>query len=177
MLRLVSERMPESFGLLYEHDDEHAEPPGRDVHRVTVLTRGRLEERVDPFFSPYVPLLEGPGWELEADAAGADIAEYQDAIGLPAEFRAVELERSVVVGLECRQSVVELTVDFSFTESPRRGVVRWTGVTDLYWSGRVEGVLRSVAQAGELYRVECESGVLTLKAAGMEVGFGGTAGR
>ncbi len=46
---------PGSYGLLYALND--------DVHQdfsVWVLRRGKVEKRDDPFFSPFVPLVEDP---------------------------------------------------------------------------------------------------------------------
>lgn len=175
LLRLVRERLPASWGLLYERDDERREAPGPDSYRVTVMTPGEgLRERVDPFFSPYVPLLEGPEWTPAAE----DLAEYYDAVCLPVEFREIDLGRSEVLGIEWRGSTVELTVDFvlaaghpEYGVEPRRGVVRWGGVSEVHWSGRVGGVLESVAEADGLYRVQAAAGVLTVKADTMRVDF------
>ena len=56
----IGENLPESYGLLYVHDDES------EVHdnefRVWRLARGQLTELDDPFLSPYVPTVEQP-WE------------------------------------------------------------------------------------------------------------------
>jgi hypothetical protein len=48
----------ESYGLLYVHDDENSNYDNE--FRVWRLARGRLEERSDPFLSPYVPTIEEP---------------------------------------------------------------------------------------------------------------------
>lgn len=62
LLQLVGERLPGSWGLLYEQDDEREESPGPGVYRVTTMIRGLLEERMDPYFSPIVPVIEGLEW-------------------------------------------------------------------------------------------------------------------
>ncbi|GAA1544001.1 Imm7 family immunity protein [Kribbella lupini] len=52
---LVSEvvhLLPGSYGLIYERDDERTDFPGHDAFKVTVLARGKLSVRVDPFLSP-----------------------------------------------------------------------------------------------------------------------------
>lgn len=46
------------MGLIYERDDETTEPPGQNAYRVTVVARGRLSVRDDPFLSPNVPVIE-----------------------------------------------------------------------------------------------------------------------
>jgi hypothetical protein len=182
LLRLVGERMPESFGLLYESDDERQEPPGPDAHRVTVMIRGQLEDRMDPFFSPNVPLLEGPDWVATEEDDAEAWSEYYDAICLPVEFRGVDLARCKVVGVEWRGESVELRVELggvvhAGAGRSQYGVVRWSRVSDLYCAGRLEGALTSVAGSHGVYRVQAGAGVLTVKAVGMRVDFGGTAGR
>jgi hypothetical protein len=58
LFRWVAAELPESYGLLYVHDDEAA---GHDNEfRVWRLARGRLEELDDPFLSPYIPTVEPP---------------------------------------------------------------------------------------------------------------------
>lgn len=64
LLGMVSERLPESWGMLYELDDERVEPPGRNAYRVTIMTHGVLQEQPDPFFSPVVPVIEPPEPEV-----------------------------------------------------------------------------------------------------------------
>ena len=58
VLEYVRERLPGSWGLLYERDDESAEPDVKNVFRVKVLARGRLTRQIDPFLSPCVPTIE-----------------------------------------------------------------------------------------------------------------------
>lgn len=58
LLRFVSRRLPGSYGLLYERDDEMRIPPGPNAFRVTVLARGNISVRLDPFLSPCVPVIE-----------------------------------------------------------------------------------------------------------------------
>jgi hypothetical protein len=47
-----------SFGLMYLWDDEDAE--FRNAFRVFCLRRGQVEERIDPFLSPCIPVIEDP---------------------------------------------------------------------------------------------------------------------
>jgi hypothetical protein len=65
LFRWVADELPESYGLLYVHDDEAA---GQDNEfRVWRLARGRFEELADPFLSPYIPTVEPP-WEGSTDS-------------------------------------------------------------------------------------------------------------
>jgi hypothetical protein len=54
----VRTRLPGSWGLLYERDDEKILPPGENGFRVTVIARGNRNIRLDPFFSPCRPTIE-----------------------------------------------------------------------------------------------------------------------
>jgi hypothetical protein len=58
VVEFVSDRLPGSWGLLYERDDEMPPPPGPNAFRVTALARGRLLKRLDPFLSPCIPTIE-----------------------------------------------------------------------------------------------------------------------
>jgi hypothetical protein len=58
LFRWVAAELPDSYGLLYVHDDE-SEAQG-DEFRVWRLARGRFEELDDPFLSPYIPTAEPP---------------------------------------------------------------------------------------------------------------------
>lgn len=58
VLEVIRERLPGSYGLLYERDDEMDYPPGGNAFRVTVPTRGHLTRRADPFLSPCNPTIE-----------------------------------------------------------------------------------------------------------------------
>ncbi|GAA4412660.1 Imm7 family immunity protein [Actinokineospora soli] len=58
VLKHVQANLPGSWGLIYERDDETVEAPGPNAFRVTVLARGVVSERVDPFFSPCNPVIE-----------------------------------------------------------------------------------------------------------------------
>lgn len=54
--------LPDSYGLLYVHDDEDNKR-GSDYSnefRVWRLARGACEETTDPFLSPYFPTVEVP---------------------------------------------------------------------------------------------------------------------
>jgi hypothetical protein len=57
LLAMIATRLPGSFGLLYELDDEAGLPAAAD-YTVTVLTRGRLSQVADPFLSPLIPTTE-----------------------------------------------------------------------------------------------------------------------
>jgi hypothetical protein len=58
LLALIAEKLPGSYGLLYEQDDEMPVPPGPNAFRVRVLARGRISLRLDPFLSPTIPTTE-----------------------------------------------------------------------------------------------------------------------
>jgi hypothetical protein len=57
-LAIIGRRLPGSFGLIYERDDEMPDPPGTNAFRVRVMARGKLTERQDPFLSPVNPVIE-----------------------------------------------------------------------------------------------------------------------
>ncbi len=58
----VAAELPESYGLLYVHDDE---ANGQENEfRAWRLARGELREMTDPFLSPCIPTLEDP-WREE----------------------------------------------------------------------------------------------------------------
>jgi hypothetical protein len=65
LFRWVAAELPDSYGLLYVHDDE-VEGQANEF-RVWRLARGRFEELADPFLSPYIPTVEPP-WPGEPDA-------------------------------------------------------------------------------------------------------------
>jgi hypothetical protein len=174
LLQLVGERLSGSWGLLYEQDDEREQLPGPDVYRVTTMIRGRLEERMDPYFSPIVPVVEGLEWAPEVGDTLNDWVEYYAALG---RLDGVDLSRSEVVGVEWRGATVEAAVDWVLRAghpqygegSPRRGLLRWVGVTELHSVGEVRGVLEKLAGAGEVCKLRAGSGVLTVKADRVEV--------
>jgi len=58
LYRWIADKLPESYGILYVHDDEH--PVHGNEFRVFRLTQGDLSEHGDPFLSPYVPTVEKP---------------------------------------------------------------------------------------------------------------------
>ncbi|TWP52366.1 hypothetical protein FKR81_11845 [Lentzea tibetensis] len=43
---------------MYERDDELLDPPGGNEFKVTVLARGTLAVKEDPFLSPCNPVIE-----------------------------------------------------------------------------------------------------------------------
>ncbi|MBI1322845.1 hypothetical protein GC170_06635 [bacterium] len=60
LFRWVAAELPESYGLLYIHDDEDFKR-GSDFSnefRVWRLARGKCEELAEPFLSPYIPTVE-----------------------------------------------------------------------------------------------------------------------
>ncbi|WP_433005804.1 Imm7 family immunity protein [Kribbella sp. CA-294648] len=178
LLQLVGERLPGSWGLLYEQDDERTEPPGPDAYRVTRMIRGRLQEQMDPFFSPIVPVVESLEWTPEAGDSLEAWVEYYEAVGRPAGLDGVDLARSTAVGVEWRGTTAVVTVDWllepghpQYGGGPQRGVLRWGGVTELHVVGDVNGVLVELATAGRLSKVRAGAGVLTVTADRLEVEF------
>lgn len=68
LFRWVAKELPESYGLLYVHDDE---VEGRENEfRTWRLARGELREMSDPFLSPRIPTLED-AWHGEPDDESA----------------------------------------------------------------------------------------------------------
>lgn len=57
-LAVIARRLPGSYGLIYERDDEMPAPTGPNAFRVRVLARGKATERPDPFLSPCNPVIE-----------------------------------------------------------------------------------------------------------------------
>lgn len=58
IVAFLARETPGSYGLLYERDDEDASPPGQGEFRVTVLAKGGITRRFDPFLSPTIPSIE-----------------------------------------------------------------------------------------------------------------------
>ncbi len=60
LFRSVAAELPDSYGLLYIYDDEDHDRGAdhENEFRVWRLVRGRLEEKSDPFLSPYIPTVE-----------------------------------------------------------------------------------------------------------------------
>jgi hypothetical protein len=58
LLAFVASRLPGSWGLAYDRDDEMPEPYGANRFRVRVMARGALAEAADPFLSPARPVIE-----------------------------------------------------------------------------------------------------------------------
>ena len=56
LFRWLADNLPESYGLLYVRDDEDAKRP--NAFTVYRLARGKLDELVDGFLSPCVPIIE-----------------------------------------------------------------------------------------------------------------------
>lgn len=56
LFKWVAAELPNSYGLLYVHDDEAV---GQENHfRAWRLARGQFDELADPFLSPYIPMVE-----------------------------------------------------------------------------------------------------------------------
>lgn len=58
LLGFVADRLPGSWGLLYERSDDMPTPPGPGAFRVRVVARGQVREQLDPFLSPVQPNIE-----------------------------------------------------------------------------------------------------------------------
>mgnify|MGYP000894984295 CR=1 FL=1 len=58
VLGFLAERLPGSWGIIYERSDEWCEPPLANSFRVRVLTRGNVSTPDDPFLSPWQPTIE-----------------------------------------------------------------------------------------------------------------------
>ena len=57
-LAIITRKLPGSWGLVYERDDQMPDPPGPNAFRVRVLARGQIVERQDLFLSPCNPVIE-----------------------------------------------------------------------------------------------------------------------
>jgi hypothetical protein len=57
-LAIIARRLPGSWGLIYDRDDQMPDPPGPNAFRVRVMARGKVSERQDPFLSPCNPVIE-----------------------------------------------------------------------------------------------------------------------
>jgi hypothetical protein len=57
-LVIIARKLPGSWGLIYERDDEMPKPPGPNAFRVRVMARGKITEHQDPFLSPCNPVIE-----------------------------------------------------------------------------------------------------------------------
>lgn len=58
LFEYIASRLPGSWGLVHDRDDEMPEPYGPNRFRVRVLARGVLREADDPFLSPARPVIE-----------------------------------------------------------------------------------------------------------------------
>ena len=58
LIQVVLQRLPGSWGLIYERADEMEPPTGPNAFRVRVIARGRMSEHSDPFLSPVNPVIE-----------------------------------------------------------------------------------------------------------------------
>jgi hypothetical protein len=64
-LATIARRLPGSYGLVYERDDEMPDPHGPNAFRVKVVARGKITEHLDPFLSPCDPVIEDNAAELD----------------------------------------------------------------------------------------------------------------
>jgi len=67
LLTYVAREAPGSYGLLYWRDDEGKAPAGPWNFQVTVMARGALTTRFDPFLSPTFPVVEAADDGDESD--------------------------------------------------------------------------------------------------------------
>jgi hypothetical protein len=58
LIALVAQRLPGSWGLVYDRDDEMSCPPGPNGFRVRIIARGVVTEKNDQFLSPCNPVIE-----------------------------------------------------------------------------------------------------------------------
>jgi hypothetical protein len=58
LVTLIARKLPGSWGLIYERDDEMPPPIGPNAFRVRVIARGQVTEHADPFLSPCRPTIE-----------------------------------------------------------------------------------------------------------------------
>jgi hypothetical protein len=56
-LDIISAKLPGSYGLVYEKDDERVEPPGGNACLTRVMARGRLTVQEDHYLSPVNPTI------------------------------------------------------------------------------------------------------------------------
>jgi hypothetical protein len=68
VFRRIAELAPGSYGLLFVWDDEDADGYN-NASRVYVMARGELQERLDPFLAPCIPVLEYPWTILQGGPA------------------------------------------------------------------------------------------------------------
>lgn len=66
LFKWVAAELPNSYGLLYVHDDEAI---GQENNfRAWRLAQGAFDELADPFLSPYIPTVESP-WTDSPDSS------------------------------------------------------------------------------------------------------------
>ena len=58
LMAFIAGRLPGSWGLVYDRNDEWSESPLVNAFRVRVLARGSVSIRTDPFLSPVHPTIE-----------------------------------------------------------------------------------------------------------------------
>jgi len=56
----ITRNFKEAYGIVYEYDEQIETPNGRGIFSVNVIKRGRCEVLLDPFLSPFVPIVEDP---------------------------------------------------------------------------------------------------------------------
>jgi hypothetical protein len=58
LINWTAQRLPGSWGLVYDRDDEMPEPYGPKRFRVKVIARGHITESQDQYLSPTRPTIE-----------------------------------------------------------------------------------------------------------------------
>jgi Immunity protein 7 len=58
LVDFIADKLPGSFGLVYDRDAAMPDPPGPNAFRVRVVARGRVVDKVDTYLSPYQPVIE-----------------------------------------------------------------------------------------------------------------------
>ena len=105
-LAIIARKLPGSWGLIYERDDEMPHPPGPNAFRVRVLARGRIVERSDPFLSPCNPVIEDlPSLSMRLTRAES------------ASSRGLHLWRVKVVALKGRSQMMAMAFSLCYLAS------------------------------------------------------------
>jgi len=75
LLRYIANVAPGSYGQVHLYDDE-SHFGDSNVMYVYVLCRGELIRRIDPFFTPYIPNVEGPDPDSQPLPVSTRIPKY-----------------------------------------------------------------------------------------------------
>jgi hypothetical protein len=60
IVEFVNENFSGAYGIIYEYDEQSRTAYGRGVFSVRIIRRGKCEVALDPFLSPFVPVVEDP---------------------------------------------------------------------------------------------------------------------